>query len=146
MKSKVKLLIAKIFEVSSELTAVTKRPFTPDGHMVGSMGEIFGKFYYGIDLYPPGQKGHDGTWKGRQVQIKATQGDSVELKGRTELLLVLKINKDGTYAEIYNGDGHRPWLALAHRKPTKSGEISISLKRLSELNKKVSKKDRMAMV
>ncbi|MDD2803998.1 MAG: hypothetical protein PHV33_00455 [Elusimicrobiales bacterium] len=96
-------LIATIFATCAELTELTKRPFTADGHLVGSMGETFGKYYYGIELYPPSHKGHDGKWNGRKVQIKATQRDSVDLKGETELLLVLKINPDGSFDEIYNG-------------------------------------------
>ncbi len=146
LQGQTKKLIANIFSVCTELTKLTERPFTADGHLVGSMGETFGKFYYGITLYPPSYKGHDGSWRGRKVQIKATQRNSVDLKGETELLLVLKINPDGSFDEIYNGDGKRPWLSLAHRKQTKSGEINISFNSLRELNKEVMPSDRIPRI
>lgn len=142
----IKQLIANIFTVCAELTQITGRPFTADGHLVGSMGETFGKYYYGIDLYPPSNKGHDGTWRGRKVQIKATQRNSVDLKGETELLLVLKIYPDGTFDEIYNGDGKKPWISLGHRKQTRAGEINITFSRLRELNKEVLPEDRIPRI
>ncbi|OGS32997.1 MAG: hypothetical protein A2218_10450 [Elusimicrobia bacterium RIFOXYA2_FULL_53_38] len=141
--NQIRKLVADVFTLTSELTRLTKRPFTPDGHLVGSIGETYGKYYYDIELYPPSHKGHDGLWRGREVQIKATQCNSVELKRATELLLVLKINTDGSFEEIYNGDGGRPWAALSHREPTKAGEISISLKRLRELNREVAAEDKI---
>lgn len=144
--NRIKGLIANIFSVCAELTRLTGRPFTADGHLVGSMGETFGKHYYGIELYPPSHKGHDGLWHGRKVQIKATQRDSVDLKGETELLLVLKINPDGSFDEIYNGDGKRPWNKLAHKQITKAGEKNISFKILRELNVGVAAEDRIPKI
>ena len=119
------------------------RPFTHDGHIVCSIVEIYAQECYGVQLYPPSQQGHDGAWQKREVQIKATQRTSVELKGPSDLLLVLKINPDGSFEEMYNGDGKRPWQSLAHRRPTRAGEISISLVQLKELNKSVSEKDKI---
>jgi hypothetical protein len=125
--------VKNIFRISKQLTALTNRPFTPDGHMVGSIGEVYAQYYYGVELYSPSHKGHDAKWSGREVQIKATQGMSVDLKGSSDLLLVLKISPDVSFEEIYNGDGNIPWESLSHRKLTKAGEISISLKQLKEL-------------
>jgi len=136
-------LIPEMFRIANKLTTLTGRPFTLDGHMVGSIGEFIGKYYYSIDLYPPSHTIHDGSWNGRDVQIKATQRNSVDLKGLTDLLLVLKINPDGTFKEIYNGDGRRPWKSLSHRKITGAGEISISLRQLSILNEQVNQKDKI---
>lgn len=145
-QNQVKKLIADIFSVCAQLTSLTGRPFTADGHLVGSIGETFGKYYYGIELYPPSYKGHDGLWRERKVQIKATQRDSVDLKGETELLLVLKINPDGSFEEIYNGDGKKPWLSLGHRKQTRAGEINIMLNHLRELNKQVLPSDKIPRI
>ena len=100
--------------------------------MVGSIGEVYSEFYYGIELYPPSHKGYDGKWSGREVQIKATQGTYVRLKGPSDLLLVLKINPDGSFEEIYNGDGKILWQSLSHRKPTRAGEVGVTLKQLQE--------------
>lgn len=143
MNDEIKKLIGQILGAAARLSSVTGRPCTPDGHLVGSIGEIYAQEYYGVKLYPPSHKGHDGTWKGREIQIKTTQKDSVELKGATDLLLVLKIHPGGGYEEIYNGDGQRPWVVLAKRKPTPTGHISISIRKLRELNKTVGEKDRV---
>lgn len=144
IKTEVQNLVGQILKLSSQLTDLTKRPFTPDGHMVGSIGEVYAQEYYGIKLHPPSHKGHDGKWKDKEVQVKATQRKSVVLKGVSELLLVFKINPDGSFEEIYNGDGKRPWEVLSHRKATRAGEISISLDRLRELNGTVAPKDKIS--
>lgn len=138
-----KKLIAEMFRVSGRLTKMTGRPFTLDGHMIGSIGEVYAQLHYGVELFPPSHRGHDGSWNGREVQIKATQRDSVDLKGVTDLLLVFQIKPDGTFIEIYNGDGKRPWQSLTHRKVTKAGEISISIRQLRELDKQVTPTDRI---
>ncbi len=138
-----KNLIEQILKSSKRLSLITKRPFTPDGHMVGSIGEVYAQQYYGVELYPPSHQGHDGLWQGREVQIKATQRISVELKGPSDLLLVLKINPDGSFEEIYNGDGKSPWQSLSHRKATRAGEISISLGQLKKLNALVKNEDKI---
>jgi hypothetical protein len=138
-------LIRQIFRTSERLSSLTGRPFTPDGHMIGSIGELYAQEYYGVGLYRPGHKGHDGVWSGREVQIKATQRTSVDLKGPSDLLLVLRISPDGSYEEIYNGDGKRPWQSLAHRKISSMGEISISVRQLRELNTTAAEEDRMSL-
>ncbi|MFH1078582.1 MAG: hypothetical protein V1745_04890 [Patescibacteria group bacterium] len=131
----VQRLVAELFLVAAKLTEYTGRPFTLDGHTIGSIGEVYAKTYYGVELYPPGRKDHDGRLNDREVQIKATQRDSVDLKGPSDLLLVFLIRSDGTFKEIYNGDGKRVWDSLSHKKLSKSGEISISLKQLQALPK-----------
>lgn len=143
MYDEIQNLIGQIFKLSEQLSSLTKRPFTPDGHMVGSIGEVYAKEYYGVELYSPSHQGHDGIWKGREVQIKASQRKSVELKGLSDLLLVLKINSDGSFEEIYNGDGKSPWQSLAHRKATRAGEISISFEQLKKLNATVSNENKI---
>ena len=140
---KIKEHIANLFLISSQLTKLTERPFTLDGHTVGSIGEVYAKLFYGIELYPPSHVGHDGIWNGREVQIKATQRNSVELKGKTDLLLVFQINTDGSFSEIYNGDGKLPWKEISHKKTTKAGGISISLSELRKLNTQVRSPDRI---
>ena len=49
------------------------RKFTPDGHMVGSIGEVIAAEHFGLTLLPPSHPGHDATdADGRLVQIKLT--------------------------------------------------------------------------
>ena len=134
-----------MFEISKRLASLTGRPFTLDGHMVGSIGEVYAQQFYGVELYPPGHAHHDGKYGEREVQIKATQGKSVVLRGEYDLLLVLKIDPNGNFKEIYNGDGKLPWQTLiaADRKKSKAGEISIRFNQLVKLNQSISDKDRI---
>jgi len=119
------------------------RHFTPDGHMVGSIGEAIAKYHYGIELYPPGRAVFDGHKDGREIQIKATQRNNVDLKpAEGGTLLVLKLEQNGDFDEIYNGDADRVWKSLSHRKASR-GEISISLKQLQTLQKSVRDHDKI---
>ncbi|OPX45063.1 hypothetical protein CLHUN_12950 [Ruminiclostridium hungatei] len=112
------------------------RPFTPDGHLVGSIGEVLAEFYYGLKLLPPSFETHDATTvDGRLVQIKATQGRSIGLRGNPEYLLVIKILSTGAIEEIYSGPGSIVWEAAG--KLQNNGQRNISTNKLKELFKKV---------
>lgn len=81
------------------------RHFTPDGHTVGSIGEALAAYHYGLELLPASSKGRDAALGSIAVEIKATQGNVVALRHEPERLLVLKLGKQGGWAEIYNGPG-----------------------------------------
>ena len=45
-------LIRSIYRVVDELESMFPgRHFTPDGHMVGGIGEAIAKHYYGVNLF-----------------------------------------------------------------------------------------------
>ena len=79
------------------------------GHMIGSLGEALAAYHYGIQLSQVSTECHDGICETRQVQVKATQGDRVAITSQPEHLLVLKLNRDGTFVEQYNGPGAPVW-------------------------------------
>lgn len=106
------------------------RPFTPDGHMVGSLAECFAQYYYGIELYGCSNRGHDGRHEQRKVEIKATQGNRVALRSEPEFLLVFRLNKDGSFEEIYNGPGDLVWKLVEGRKRPSNGQYQVSLQQL----------------
>jgi hypothetical protein len=120
------------------------RHFTPDGHMVGSIGEAIAAFHYGVELHPTGHREFDGRKHGKEIQIKATQKNSVDLKPCGGTLLVLKLEQDGAFEEIYNGDAERVWKSLSHRKATKAGEKSISLRQLRSRQLEVREEEKIA--
>ena len=129
---------------------MTGRPFTPDGHMVGSIGEVHAAYAYGVELYAPGYPVHDGKVmvadKIREVQVKLTRGRDVAINGFYDLLLVFRLNENGGFEEIYNGDGKRPWQMLndTGRLPARNGEINITLNALRSLNAGTSVEDKIA--
>ncbi len=123
------------------------RPFTPDGHLVGSIGECIAAHHYGLKLCPPSTKGHDALADdGRPVQIKATQGDGINVKRESlmGLLLVLKIDRIGGFGEVFNGPGNSLLSLLDTKKPmNKNGEYNVSLRQLEYLQSSVPHEDRL---
>ena len=74
-------LIAELYGLVDELEAMFPgRKFTPDGHMVGSLGEAIAAHHYGLDLMTMSNEGYDAVIDGRKVEIKATQGVSVAFR------------------------------------------------------------------
>ncbi len=100
-----------LYSISQELENLFPgRHYTPDGHMIGSIGEALAACCYGLKLFEASEKTHDGQAPdGRLVQIKATQINRIAISSEPEWLLVLKIHKDGTFSEEYNGPGKLAW-------------------------------------
>ena len=109
------------------------RKFSLDGHLLGSIGEVLAEYYYGIVLYPNSTKTHDGEIDKKKVQIKITQGDSVDINDIPEYLVVLFLKKsEGKVYEVFNGPG---LLVLKDAKRTKNGWYNRSLSKLNEFDK-----------
>ena len=120
------------------------RPFTPDGHMVGSIGECLIAAAYDLELMPPSNKGYDAESPcGRKVEIKATQSKRVAFRSCPEHAIVIRINKDGSFTEHYNGPGQLIWQHFEGRKRPSNGQYQISLNTLEELSKRVKDNDRI---
>lgn len=102
-------VVQRLYELVGELVrAFPGRPFTLDGHLVGSLGEVLASHYYGLELLPCSTECHDArTSDGILVQVKATQDSSVALRAEPNQLLVILLHRDGTIEEIYNGPGRK---------------------------------------
>lgn len=122
--------IRKIYEITRELEEMFPgRHFTPDGHMVGSIGEVIAAEEYGFELFEASHPVHDArTQDGKLVQIKATQGDRIAIGERPEYLIVLRINRGGGFEEVYNGPGDIAWELVGKRQ--KTGQCHVSLAKL----------------
>ena len=120
------------------------RHFTLDGHLVGSIGEVYAAKRYGIELFPASWKTHDGKAPdGRLVQIKATQRKSVAMSECPAYLIVLRIGEDGEIDEVYNGPGGPVWNLFSNRKRPKNGQYQVSLSRLKVLDAEVKPEGRI---
>jgi hypothetical protein len=99
--------VADIYRASAALEARWPgRKFTPDGHLVGSIGEVVAAEALGLTLYPPGQAGHDAhDGKGGDVQIKLTAGNKVAMYATSARLVVLKITSPEEAEIVYDGPG-----------------------------------------
>lgn len=126
-------IIREIYSLVDELECIhTGRKFTPDGHMVGSIGEAYAAAHYELNLLTPSFPSHDAQDSiGRYWQIKTTGGSGIGLRGCPDWLLVLKLNRDGSITEIYKGAGRPAWEAAG--KMQKNGQRSLSLSALRKL-------------
>lgn len=136
MNDQIQHHIKLLYAIVADLEAMFPgRKFTPDGHLVGSLGEVIAAERYCLTLLPPSYEGHDAVGAdGTLVQIKATQVKSVALRSEPQRLIVLKIEHDGTATEIYDGPGKPVWEAAG--KMQKNGQRPISLSKLQILSDK----------
>lgn len=131
--------VREIYKIVSELEDMFGRHFTPDGHMVGSIGEVLAAYHYNLELLPASAERHDAVTKdGIYVQIKATQARTIGLRSKPEHLIVLHLQKDGTNIEIFNGPGELAWEHAG--KLQKNGQRSIGVAKLNQIMEKLSDK------
>lgn len=137
--------VKNIYKAVSKLEAMFPgRPFTPDGHMVGSLGECLVADAYNLELMPPSNAGYDAKTKdGKKVEIKATQSKSVAFRSCHEHTIIIKINKNGTFSEYYNGPGNLIWETFSGKKLPKNGQYQITLKKVTELYVQVPLSERI---
>ena len=131
--------VVRLYAIVAELEShYPGRPFTPDGHMVGSLGECLVADAYGLKLMAPSNWGFDALDDaGRKVEIKATQGNSVAFRSKPEYCIVVKLMRDGTFAEIYNGPGSLIWAHFEEGHRPTNGQFQISLSKLRAAQKNV---------
>lgn len=132
------LIADQIFRLTEQLEAMFPgRSFTPDGHLVGSLGEVVAAHRYDLTLNPASTEGHDAVAQdGRKVEIKLTSGKSVALRSKPEHLIVLFRDGSGQIVEVYNGPGAQVWEVSG--REGKNGQRPISLSTLRKLNGSVS--------
>lgn len=130
-------LVRRLYALVAEFESIFPgRAFTPDGHLVGSIGEVIAANQYGLKLHTASVETHDAvTPDGRQVQIKATQGKSAALRAEPDHLIVLHLNKEGEAQEIFNGPGAIVWGKCGAMQ--KNGQRTIALSKLRSLMQQV---------
>jgi len=139
-------LLAALYEIVDRLESLFPgRKFTPDGHLVGSVGEVIAAHMFGLRLLPGSSPGHDAeTRDGRKVQIKLTQGTrGVALRAEPQHLLVLRLAQDRSIDIVYNGNGRSPWSNAGGVQ--KNGQRQISLARLRSLDAAVTDQNRLPL-
>ena len=138
--------IRELYRITAELEEkYPGRRFTPDGHLVGSIGEVYTAEKYGLTLLEASSEKHDArSADGRLIQIKITQTDRVSIYSEPDYMIVMKMKNDGTIEEVYNGKGAVPWENAG--KVQKNGQRSISIRKLISLNLAVSSEDRIRKI
>jgi hypothetical protein len=121
--------VAAIYRAVADLERLyPSRKFTPDGHMVGSIGEVVAAEALGLTLYPMSRPGHDAFDAVGDVQIKMTAGKSVAMYADCVRLVVLRVVSPEEAEVVYDGPGAPAWAGAG--KIGKNGQRVVGLARL----------------
>jgi hypothetical protein len=133
MKVKLPKPVAAIYRAVEELTAAYPgRKFTPDGHLVGSIGEVVAAEALGLTLYPASHPSHDAYDSYGSVQIKMTAGKSIAMYASCQRLVVLLVISPEEAEVVYDGPGESIWANAG--RMAKNGQKVISLSKLRSLS------------
>jgi hypothetical protein len=143
--AKFQTLVKQLYAIVNELEEMFPgRHFTPDGHMVGSIGECLVADAYGLALKTSSNRGYDAvTESGLKIEIKATQSNFVAFRSEPQHTIIIKILPDGVFEEIYNGPGAMVWGQFKGKRLPSNGQFQISLTKLRTLNQSVAQADRV---
>lgn len=130
MKVRLPAPVAAIYRAVEELSVMYPgRKFTPDGHLVGSIGEVVAAEALGLTLYPSSNPAHDAyDADGNEVQIKMTAGNTISMYADCSRLVVLRVASPEEAEIVYDGPGAPAWVAA--NKMQKNGQRSVSLSKL----------------
>jgi len=100
-------MLASIFTAQRALRAIAPDyRWTGLGNLLGDYGEFVAINHYGLLKAPSGSSGFDAvTNDGKSIQIKTNyHAKQIGFRGEADLLLVVGVNPDGSWQEIYYGD------------------------------------------
>ena len=122
----------KIVERLENIYIDDGKKFTIDGHLLGSIGEVYVKEKFKLKLLNNSEKAHDAIDEinGEKYQIKITQRNKVGLRNEPDNLIVIKIDKTGMPKVIYNGIGKPVWNLI---KDKKAEQKFISIRQLENI-------------
>ena len=122
--------ISQIYEISNELgRAFNIDKCTPDGHLLGAIGQIAAKIAYGLEFGSEKDE-HNCTWSDGSrrinVQVRCTGRNNIALRQEPEHLIALSIFENGAIRLLYNGPGNLVWKRIQHQKnPQKYASAKI---------------------
>jgi uncharacterized protein DUF6998 len=138
-------IVKRLYAIVGELKELfSNKRFTPDGHLVGSLGEVLAEYRYGLDSLPNCTECRDARARnGRLVQAKATQGKKIGLGSEPGHLVVLRLMPDRSTEEVFNGPGALTWHNAGPRQ--KNGQCPIYLSKLRALVLQVSEGSKLTV-
>jgi len=131
----VRHILATVFAAQNALRALAPEyRWTGLGNLLGDYGEFLAIDHYGLTKADAGSSGYDAlTPEGKTVQIKTNHASqTIGIRGEADLLLVLKVQADGTWEELYYGD-FKAVIAIANwsKRDSKHSIPVRALQRLS---------------
>lgn len=136
-KKKMRIPLPKQFSdickaVAELEAAYPGRKFTPDGHMVGSIGAVVAAKALDLKLHSTSHSNHVATdADGKEVQIKMTASKKIDLRSNCERLVVLKVVSPKEAEIVYDGPGEPVWN-VADKKGS-NGQRSVTFTKLYKL-------------
>ncbi len=149
----IKQLIAIQKSLQNKFKKFNKK-FTISGNIIGDLGEVLAAEKYKLFLFRDNQKNYDATertnGKGRKIQIKASLIGKcyITVDPIPEVFLSLNINEDGQLEEIFNGPGkfiEDNYQNFNELKRSRNKYVTLSAKKLKELNKLVVSADKIKL-
>ncbi len=136
-------LVQQLYAIVAEFERLFPgRRFTPDGHLVGSIGEVLAAHRYRLTLHAASAASHDAVApNGWLVQVKATQGTTVALRSEPQHLLVLHLGRVGQVSEVFNGPRSVVWACCGRMQ--RNSQRPVSLARLRALMTAVPTEQRL---
>ena len=132
----IKHILASVFSAQNALrTLAPEFKWAGLGNLLGDYGECVGIDHYNLKQAPTGANGYDAlTSEGKTVQIKTNHAASmIGYRGDADLLLVLHVNQDGGWNEVYYGDFK---LAKDHSNySSRDNKQTITITKLDSLQK-----------
>lgn len=128
-------LVRLIFQACAELSRRSRRSVSPDGHLVGSLGEIYAAQELGLTLQTASNAGFDAVDSdGRRVEIKTTTRAAISLSTSgtlAERLIVVQLDAETGSAQIvYDGDAALAWDLAG--KPGNNGQRRLYIQKLTQ--------------
>lgn len=102
----IKHILATLFSAQGALkTLAPEYKWAGMGNLLGDYGEFVCVEAYKLEKAPAGSSGYDAvTSEGLTVQIKTCHASNqIGFRGQADLLLVIKVEDDGSWREIYYG-------------------------------------------
>jgi len=102
----IKHIVATIFSAQDALRDLApEQRWAGMGNLLGDYGEYIALVNYNLKKAPGGADGYDAmTADGMKVQIKANHASStIGFRGEADLLLVLKVESNAEWRELYYG-------------------------------------------
>jgi len=103
------------------------------GNLLGDYGEFIAIQNYNLEKASSGKKDYDATTKdGKTVQIKTTlSASTIGFRGEADLMLVIGVNDDGDWEELYFGDFKKVKENSRHNE--RDNKFALTLSKLKKI-------------
>ena len=127
-------ILASIFSSQNALRALAPEfNWSGLGNLLGDFGELVAIEDYQLQKAPTGASGYDAVTKdGQTVQIKTNfVANQIGFRGKADLLLVIGINTDASWKELYFGDFEK--VKAISRYSSRDNKFMVAVSKLKGL-------------